>query len=354
MRLPSRLQDLPPKAARFCLGVERFIRHGLGLDPQGRSLLVALSGGADSTALLCCLHYLSPRLDARILAAHVDHGLRPESGQDADHCRDLCAALSVPMRMVRLDVAGLARQARTGIEEAGREARYGFFRQVLTEEGLDLLLTAHQLNDLAEDALMRLIRGVGWPELAGMPAHDPERRLLRPLLLTPGAELREFLKLIGAPWREDPSNEDQAFLRNRVRHSILPLFLRENPGFLESIARLWRMAALDREFFGGLRAGLEIRHDAETNEFRLPLARLLELHPAVRLRVYKSLLDALGPGQALWENLTRLEEAVKSRSTGSVIEFPGDKQIAVEHKDLACRIAARPSPWHPRSCRGSR
>lgn len=343
MRLPLLLQDLPPAAARFCLGIERFTRQRLGMDLRGKSLLVALSGGADSTALLCCLHYLSPRLGARILSAHVDHGLRPGSDQDLAFCRELCATLSVPLCETRLNVAELAQQGRTGIEEAGREARYGFFRKILTEEGLDLLLTAHHLNDLAEDALMRLIRGTGWPELAGMPAYDPERRLLRPLLLTPGAGLRDFLSLIGASWREDPSNDDLSFLRNRVRHSILPLFLRENPNFLESIARLWRMAALDREFFDGAKSGLDIHHDPERNDFRLPLANLQNLHPAVRMRVYKALLDALGPGQALWENVLRLEEAVSARRTGAVIEFPGDKQMIVEHGALICRIAAKPS-----------
>jgi len=325
MRFPNRLQDLPPKAARFCLSVERFTRKGLGLDLRGKTLLVALSGGADSTALLLCQHYLSQRCGTRLLAAHVDHGLRPESNQDAAFCRDLCAALNLPLHQARFHVAKLAQESRQGLEEAGREARYAFFRQVMADTGADLLLTAHQLNDLAEDALMRLMRGAGWPELAGMPAWDRQRRLLRPMLLSPGDKLREFLNLTGATWREDASNLDPAFLRNRVRHDILPLFLRENPNFLESIARLWRLANLDREFFGQLKDSLGIAHDARTNEFCVPLDRLLTLHPAARLRVCKALLDALGPGQTLWENLRQLDELAAGRKSGASVQFPGGK-----------------------------
>lgn len=336
-----RLQDLPPKAAHFCLGVERFVRKDLGLDPSGKRLLVALSGGADSTALLCCLRYLAPRMSVSLLAAHVDHGLRPESGQDAAFCRELCATLSVPLHETKLDVSDIARQAGIGIEEAGRQARYDFFQMILTEQNADLLLTAHHLNDLAEDALMRLIRGAGWPELAGMPAYDPQRRLLRPLLLTPGEDLREFLTLIGATWREDESNLDLAFMRNRVRHSILPLFLQENPNFLESVARLWRIARLDREFFAELRAGLGISYDVRQNEFSVPLEKLLSMHQAVRLRVYKALLDMLGPGQVTWKGLLNLDEATHARRTGSLFSFPGDKQARVESRFLTCNITAR-------------
>lgn len=337
MRLVRRLQDLPPGAARFCLGVERFSRKDLRLDLKGKSLLVALSGGADSTALLCCLRYLSPRMGLRIAAAHVDHGLRPDSARDAEFCGNLCSSLGVPLHEIRLDVARLAEKCSQGLEEAGREARYGFFQDILQQYGIDLLLTAHQLNDLAEDALMRLMRGAGWPELAGMLAYDPDRRLLRPLLLTPGSELRAFLTSIGASWREDASNADLSFLRNRVRHVILPLFLQENPRFLESVARLWRIAALDRELFDGYRNGLGISFDARRNEFSIPLDRLLELHRAVRLRVYKAVLEAAGPGQVLWRNLICLDEATLARRTGSVIQFPGDKQARVEHTLVRCR-----------------
>ncbi len=340
--MPSllRLQDLPPKAARFCLGVERFVRKGLGLDLTGKRLLVALSGGADSATLLHCVRYLVPRMHVGLLAAHVDHGLRPESGQDAAFCREMCAGMGVPLREAKLDVSGLAAKSGMGIEEAGRQARYGFFQKILDDENADLLLTAHHLNDLAEDALMRLIRGAGWPELAGMPAYDPRRRLLRPLLLRPGTELRAFLSLIGASWREDPSNADPAFLRNRVRRDILPLFLRENPNFLESMARLWRIAGLDRQFFLEFNARLDICSEENGNQFSMPVDTLLSIHPAMRLRVYKALLDGLGPGQVLWNNLLRLDDAVLARRSGSCIQFPGGKQVLLEGNALRFSVSS--------------
>jgi tRNA(Ile)-lysidine synthase len=332
-----RLQDIPPRCARLCLRVERFLREELGLDLAGKSLLLGLSGGADSTALLHILRLLQPRLGfSTLLAAHLDHGLRSESGQDATQVSELCASLRIPLLTERAAVRALATERRCGLEEAGRIARYGFFARVMSERGTDRLLLAHTLDDLAEDALMRLIRGAGWPALAGMEGVDAARRLARPLLLTPKAELLRFLHALGLTWCEDASNAELDCLRNRVRHEMLPLLLRENPAYLDAVAQRWRLGRIDADFWDERLA----RCAPEDPSF-LPNASISVTDQALRLRLYKAHLEALGPGQALVESLLRLDRAWKRGEGGKTLQFPGDKRCRVTREGLAFFVAER-------------
>jgi len=324
--IPRGLQELSPWAARLCLAVERFTREILPDAPQKAPLLIALSGGPDSTALALLMRLLAERLGFTLAAAHLDHGLRPESIEDARFCEDLCRCLAIPFHSAAVDVEALAREANTGIEDAGRRARYAWFAQVSEEIGAYAVATGHQLDDLAADQLMRLARGGGWPALGGMPAWDPGRRLLRPLLLTPKAELIRFLQELGIPWREDASNAQKHFTRNRVRLDILPLFLRENPGYLETCARLWRQAAMDREHWD--ERAVEAETAGSTPGF-LPDTVLCAASAALRLRLYKRAVEALGPGQPLSGTLRRLDQAWEARAVGKRLQFPGGKTAEV-------------------------
>ncbi len=329
MARPLCLQTLDPAGARLALKVERFFldqldAHGL---PRPARLLLALSGGLDSTALAVLLHCCAPRLELELCAAHLDHGLRPESPADAEAVASLCAFLHISLRSSRTDVAAMADTRHLGLEQAGREARYDFLEAMRHESGAAFICTGHQLNDLAEDQLMRLARGAGWPGLAGMPAVDASRLLARPLLLTPRAALRVFLENHDIPWREDPSNSDEAFTRNRVRHSLLPLLSRENPNYLETAAGLWRLGRLDEDYWRDAVAdtGLEVGGEAPF----LSGKRLRASPRALRLRVLKSAVEAAGPGQALLEGLFRLDCAIMSKRTGAQVQFPGAKVAKV-------------------------
>ncbi len=330
--LPLTLQALPPRQAHLCLDAQRFVSDELGVDLSGRRLLVAYSGGADSTALLLVSHYLAPRLGAKVMAVHLDHGLRAESGEDAAHCRAVCEELGIELFEAREDVAGLAAKKRMGVEEAGRKARRRLYAWVKAETGSDFVLLGHHLDDLAEDQIMRMMRGVGWPELGGMPGRDDTRGLLRPLLLMPRASLREFLAGVGATWREDASNADPVYQRNRVRAEILPLFVRENPNYLEAAARLWTLARLDKDELDERLEGLVgERLTAVQADGRLLLERevLERAHPALRLRLCKMALQRLGPGQPRMDNLLDLERAWAAGRNGATVRFPGDKEAEV-------------------------
>jgi tRNA(Ile)-lysidine synthase len=327
IELPLRLQALPPRAAHFCLDVERFLRRDLGVDLAGAVVVAGFSGGPDSTALLLCLECLAPRLGFSLQAAHLDHGLRPESAAEADQAELFCGGLGIPFSTCVVDTSALAAERGCGLEEAGRELRYAFFAECLEGYGRAFLALGHTLDDLAEDQVLRLIRGTGWPGLGGMPAHDPGRSLLRPLLLTPKAEILEFLDDLSAEYAVDPSNEDPGFTRNRVRSGILPLLKAENPAYLDAAAGLWRLAQVDRAYLDSQAAAPEQDSDGR---IALPRAALAALPRAIRLRLFKSCLELLGPGQPLLDNLLRLDEALEAGIPGKTFQFPGRKSARVE------------------------
>ena len=372
LRIPASIQALTPAQARFCLGAARFLKQDLGLDLRGSSLLVGFSGGADSLALLLVLHYLAPSLHLRLAAAHLDHGLRPSSTQEADFCRAFCQRLGIACQSERRDIAKQGRQNKTGIEEEGRAARYGFFARTAARIGSDWIVTGHQNDDLAEDLLMRLIRGAGWPALSGMPAVDRERRLLRPFLLTPRKDIENFLASLGLTWLRDESNEDRAYLRNRVRMDLMPLILRENPAFLTSVAGLWKLGRIDEDHFDALLpsfgpdpeanpspggdedAAAPPAPDGDSAAVPDPEARpapapaavpaitmrreqLESLPKALRLRFYKKTLSRLGPGQPLLAGLLALDRAWLAGGERTTHRFPGGKTAEVDKRGIVWR-----------------
>ncbi|MFO7717281.1 MAG: tRNA lysidine(34) synthetase TilS [Thermodesulfobacteriota bacterium] len=329
-----RLQNLPPKQAHLCLEIDRFVGNELGVDFHGNRLLLAVSGGVDSVALLAWAAAMRHKWQAHLHCAHLDHGLRPESPSERARVHALCEQLRIPCVSGRSLTPCYARRNNLGNEEAGRILRYRYLHGVARRQGCDYLLTAHHANDLAEDNLMRLLRGAGWPALAGMPAWDPNRRLIRPFLLTPKKRLQALVEAAGLSWQEDTSNADPAYQRNRIRHQILPLLLKENPHFLETLAQTWRQAQADSALFDQLLA--EARQTEErTPRGRLaPRATLESLPPALRARWYKAILDQIGPGQAVSENISRLDALFREKKSGKMVQFPGDKQATVTREGI--------------------
>jgi len=334
-----RLQDLPPAGAKFCLDVAHFIENELRLSLAGSRVLVGLSGGADSTALLLCLRYLSAKLGFSLAAAHLNHQLRPSSETEAAQCGALCAALGIPFFCQRWNP-----QDRPGLEETAREARYALYAQIAAGENCDWIATGHTANDLAEDILMRLIRGAGWPGLAGMEGMDVARKLFRPLLLMPRVRIESFLSILGISWIEDESNADMSFFRNRVRGRILPLLLRENPAFLERAAGLWKLGRLDAEWIFSLLPSLPPGSMADAATLFLPRKQLEDMPKALRLRWYKQMLAALGPGQALLDALLALDAAFTAKGEKTEHQFPGGKLALVSRQGIHWELHRQAEP----------
>ena len=330
-----KLQNLSPVDAKLCLGVERFLTRELGLVLADRRLLLAVSGGADSMALLHILHVLRPRLRAEIYVMTADHALRPHSGAEAEGVRERCDGLDIGCTAIRLAVAEYAAAHGLGLEEAGRALRYAALEKERERIGAAWVVTGHQLEDLGEDVLLRLLRGTGWPGLGGMPAVDARRRLLRPLLLTSGRELKDFLRRCAIDWFEDESNNNLHFRRNRMRHAVWPLLLEESPRLAEHIAHLWRIARADESYWDARTASL-----LQEGEGGIILKGMVlkKLEPAARLRLYARAVSQLarvhGRGQGRAWTLFALDAAWSEGRGNTRFQFPGGIRAEVRRGDV--------------------
>lgn len=264
---------------------------------KGDRILVAVSGGADSVALLHLLRRLGRELDFDLTAVHLDHGLRGEAArEDRRWVEDLSSRLKIPCVAARREVRAVMDEGGYSPEEAARRVRYEFFREVSRQTGIRILALGHQADDQAETVLLRLLRGGRPAALAGMLPSRPDGDLLlvRPLLPFRREELLAFLAEIGEGFREDLSNRDPRFLRNRVRHRLLPLLEAEySPRCRELLAGLARR---ERERENYLRFRLEERCRE--------LLRPTEEGPALDCTLFRQ-AAALERGEVLRELLAR-------------------------------------------------
>ena len=208
----------------------------------GETVLVAVSGGADSMALLCVLWALRERLDVGIVAAHYEHGIRGEaSRQDARFVQEYCAAQGIPCRVGAGDVPAMARVWRCGMEDAARRCRYAFLEESAAAVGAGKIALAHQQEDQAETLLLHLVHGCGLDGLAGMRPVQGNR--IRPLLDISRAVLEAYLREQGIPFCEDATNRDTAHARNLLRHRVFPVLREMNPRVCEAMSRTAGQAA---------------------------------------------------------------------------------------------------------------
>lgn len=244
---------------------ETIARHGM-LAP-GHRVGVAVSGGADSVCLLHALLELAPVAGWSLTVLHVDHGLRgPASREDAAFVAAMAARLGLPFELETADVRALA--AGDNLEQAGRAVRRAFFRRLMKGGGLDRVALGHTRSDQAETVLYRFLRGAGTAGLAGIRPVTADG-LVRPLLEVERGEVLAWLGERGIAWREDASNRDPAFDRNRIRHGLLPALEREwNPALTATLANMADWAREEEAYW-------------EAEMGRLAAGRLVVKPPAV-------------------------------------------------------------------------
>lgn len=257
---------------------------------HGRRLLIALSGGADSTALAALLAEARDALCLDLRAAHLDHGIRPESAGDAEWCRALCEGLRIPYHSARLDVPGEAARTGEGLETAARRLRYAWLRQVKAEVGADYIALAHHMDDQAETVLMHLARGAGPEGIPGMAEFSGD--LYRPLLGVRRDALRRYLTDRRMDWLEDGTNAVADTPRNALRLHGIPALEQSYPQVVPAIARYAAAARIESDYLA-----LQAERYIAAGLVALPGGYWLDLagppHPAVLRRAIRALS---GPG----------------------------------------------------------
>ena len=228
------------------------------LDASGHRICVGLSGGMDSVVLLTLLSRLRITLDLQLSAIHVHHGLSPNADQWAQCCTSFCAAYSIPLEVVRVNID---QSLPGGVEALARDARYAAFNNV----DADFLALAQHADDQAETVLHQILRGTGLKGMAGMGEVRTLReglQLIRPLLGVSRAELEVFAREQRLEWIEDESNADTAFTRNFIRHELAPKLAERFPHYRDSLARAGRHAAEADEMLAAL-AAIDLKWDGQ-------------------------------------------------------------------------------------------
>ncbi len=327
----------------------------------GQRIAVAVSGGADSVALLRRLLEECHALGIVLSVAHVQHGIRGAAAEeDAVFVGSLAATYDLPFLLRRVDAPAAAATLHETLEEAARNLRYAFFRELIANGRVDAVATAHTVDDQAETVLHKLLRGAWTEGLSGIHPVLPVEpgSILRPFLENSRATIEAWLIGLQQPWREDATNQDMAHTRNRIRWQLLPLLRTFNPQIAAQLARLATISGDEEAYWQGelqrllpplLLPGRPTRGGGrsasthpEEETVAIEQARLRELHPAVARRVVRAAARSLG-ARLSFEQTEQLLAMAASR-TGK-FELPGG--IRVERSLREIRLTRRSAPPAP-------
>ena len=337
-----------PKRKRVESEVRRLLLDS-GL-PEDRRILLAVSGGADSTALLSIMARLEKNLRLQLAIAHFDHGLRGAriAQREERFVRELAVSLDLPFH------EGSARGKRIASEDAARRARYEFLATVAAREGFSAVATGHTASDQAETVLLHLVRGTGLDGLAGMSARakwpfsgNGALTLLRPLLRLSRQETEAYCASAGISPVEDASNASPRYRRNRVRHELLPLLRQMNPAIEDAMVRLAEAAGEDVSFLHSV--AVEALLDAREGSQRLS-SRVLAAWPASPRRhaLRLAMTGLLGDAQEMTQrHLLGLERLLLEGKTGDRLDLPRGVVAVLRRDALELRLEAEPSQALP-------
>ncbi len=292
---------------------------------SGERVGVAVSGGADSVALLWCLVETAPELGIKLAVAHFNHCLRGgESDADERFVADLARSLDLPFYSECADIHTISKRESRNLEETARLERYRFLEALVEKGTVDRIATGHTRSDQAETVLFRLMRGTGEQGLRGIrPVLDTG--IVRPLIDIPRQETRAYLESRGKSWREDSSNQDLRFSRNRIRSELLPTLERDwNPRIEEALARTASLAQEDEDYWReavsqAAEASLVPSDPAvliRTDEFA-------KLHPSISRRLLRSAIDQISGASMSYQHIESLRVLASQTAGSDRLSLPG-------------------------------
>ncbi len=307
-----------------------FFNHEKSLFHKNEKIGLAVSGGLDSVVLLHLFYQLKEEWNLHVVVLHFDHMLRQESRLDAEFVAEICRKNHLSLGTDQADVAAYAVEHKQSIEMAARECRYAFFQRMHNKYQLNKIATAHNANDQAETVLFHIMRGSGLDGLCGIPVQRDF--FIRPLLFAQREELHDYAVAHGLRWREDHSNQDESFTRNRIRHALLPLLRDEfNPQIITALNRL-SDSAQDSKNIVHHTARQAFEHCITQNaekEFVLEIEPFLTYFKSLQRLVLQHVCTAMDrdPQDITYAKLAGIRTFLRKRQSGA--SFPVTKDVVL-------------------------
>jgi tRNA(Ile)-lysidine synthase len=305
---------------------------------KGDSVLIGVSGGPDSIALLHALVETSKTWPMRLGIAHLNHGLREEeSDADGEFVETLSTDLSLPFYIKKINLYQKNQHRRVSLEEAGREARYAFFNELAGREGFDKIAVGHHADDTAEIILINLLRGSGPTGLKGIP---PVRgKIIRPLIRISHELILSYLKHYQLEYRIDSSNSDEQFLRNKIRHQLIPILKSQyNPNICRTLNRLGNLLYDEEEWISQY-IDMTMEQCAQSNDLHniiLSIDKLTQHHIAVRRRmIRRAIFHAKGDLRRIsYGHVDAVINLCKNAADGARLDLPEKIRIRIQDGQL--------------------
>lgn len=305
----------------------------------GERIVVAVSGGPDSIALLSVLHALKQDYSLDLMAAHLNHCIRGDAAlHEAEFVKDISMKLGIPFQYGESDVPGLQKNSGRSLEETARTERYKFLREVARECGAQKIALGHHRNDQVETVIMHILRGSGIRGLRGMlPIRD--NLFIRPLLEIGRNEILAWLRDIQMPFMTDASNYDGTYLRNRIRHELIPLLVNGYHSKVEeAVIRLADTARKEDDYLSDVVKECMISWNQWPvgNEVSIRLPELSRLHEAVQNRIFLVIMNAMsGAGECTAQvHIKAIHGLVSSGKSEGYINLPGGMIAGRDHERL--------------------
>ena len=328
--------------------------------PRAR-VIVAVSGGADSVALLEALHRLGPRWSLTLHLAHLDHALRDDSARDAAFVRSLGMSRRIATTVERRDVQAICARNGWSLEEGARRVRYQFLQELAVRQSASRIALAHTADDQAETVLMRVVRGTGLLGLSAIPIQrslDESRnggddvRVVRPLLEVWRCDVMEYLRRQRLSHQEDATNRDLRFLRNRIRHELLPLLEQYyNPNIRQALTQLAQQSHADYAYLqeAAGRQWKRLTRRRPPHEVAILVEAFLRQPPALRRQLIRHTIQRVqgGMGRVEFRHWLEVERLFLNRPAGTLVRVPGGAQFRRERDQVVCRLIATTAPSRP-------
>jgi tRNA(Ile)-lysidine synthase len=299
----------------------------------GEKIIVGVSGGPDSVALLYLLNALKKKLNFSLHVAHLDHMLRPDSDEDNAFVEGLAYKLKLPFTSAKINVKGLAGQS--SLEEIARNARLGFLFRVAKENNAKTIALGHNFDDQAETVLMRILRGAG---LFGLSGILPKRniygyQIIRPLIEVRRSKIESYLKKKKIKARIDSSNLSDIYFRNKIRHKLLPLLEEKyNKNIREVLCNMAKTVGCDYDYLSKI-SSRYLKNSATVMDLR----KFSKLHPAIQRLALRQMMARLKGNMRTFtfQHIKEIEDLVACRPTGSIVNLPGGVSVMKRKNRLA-------------------